>query len=48
VSGARIPYEPSLDGLRGVSCLAIAAFHSDMPWAAGGFLALDVFFVLSG
>ena len=48
MSGARIPYEPSLDGLRALSVLAIAAFHSDMPWASGGFLGVDVFFVLSG
>jgi len=43
-----IPYEPALDGLRGIAMIAIAGFHADIPWLSGSFLALDVFFVLSG
>lgn len=39
---------PSLDGLRGVAVVAVIAFHADLPWAAGGFLGVDMFFVLSG
>ncbi len=43
-----IPYEPALDGLRGFAMVAIAGFHASIPWLSGSFLALDLFFVLSG
>ena len=38
----------SLDGLRGVAVLAVCAFHFGVPGTAGGFLGVDVFYVLSG
>jgi peptidoglycan/LPS O-acetylase OafA/YrhL len=41
-------YRPALDGLRAVSVLAVFAYHLDYEWAAGGFLGVDAFFVLSG
>ena len=44
----RIPFQPALDGLRGVLLFAVLAFHSEFPWAVGGFLPLPTFFVLSG
>jgi peptidoglycan/LPS O-acetylase OafA/YrhL len=48
MSSRRIEYQPALDGLRGIAMVAIAAYHSELPWASGSFLALDSFFVLSG
>lgn len=41
-------YQPGLDGLRGVAILLVMAFHAQVPVGAGGFLGVDVFFVLSG
>ncbi len=44
----RIPYEPSLDGIRGLAVTAVVLYHGGIGWAAGGYLGVDAFFVLSG
>lgn len=41
-------YLPGLDGIRAIAVLAVVIFHSALPWLPGGFLGVDVFFVLSG
>ena len=41
-------YVPALDGLRALSVVVVIAFHTGQPWLPGGFLGVDVFFVLSG
>jgi peptidoglycan/LPS O-acetylase OafA/YrhL len=38
----------ALDGLRALAALAVVAFHTRLPIAGGGFLGVDIFFVLSG
>jgi peptidoglycan/LPS O-acetylase OafA/YrhL len=39
---------PALDGLRALAIAPVLAFHSFAPFAWGGFIGVDVFFVLSG
>src|SRR5215218_4819433 len=41
-------YVPGLDGLRAISVIAVLLYHADMPWLNGGFLGVEVFFVISG
>jgi peptidoglycan/LPS O-acetylase OafA/YrhL len=42
-------YVPELDGLRGVAILMVVGFHAGLPgFKNGGYLGVDVFFVLSG
>ncbi|HET6966729.1 MAG TPA: acyltransferase, partial [Ornithinibacter sp.] len=39
---------PGLDGLRALAITAVLVFHLDPTWLPGGFLGVDVFFVVSG
>lgn len=44
----RLPYLPGLDGLRALALIAVVLYHADLSWLPGGFLGVEVFFVLSG
>ncbi len=46
--GTSLPHVLGLDGLRGIAILAVLLFHGGVPWATGGFLGVEAFFVLSG
>src|SRR3954470_3686924 len=44
----RPAFRPDIEGLRGAAILLVVAFHAGVPWLAGGYVGVDVFFVLSG
>jgi peptidoglycan/LPS O-acetylase OafA/YrhL len=44
----RLPYLPGLDGLRALAVVAVLLYHAGLPWIPGGFLGVEVFFVISG
>jgi peptidoglycan/LPS O-acetylase OafA/YrhL len=46
--GAKLGYRPALDGVRALAVAAVMLYHGGVSWASGGFLGVDVFFVLSG
>jgi peptidoglycan/LPS O-acetylase OafA/YrhL len=43
-----IRYIPAIDGLRAVAVIAVMLYHLGVSWIPGGFLGVDLFFVISG
>jgi peptidoglycan/LPS O-acetylase OafA/YrhL len=48
VRGGSLGYFGGLDGLRALAIVAVLLYHGGVPWAVGGFLGVEAFFVLSG
>lgn len=44
----RLGYLPALDGLRALAVLAVLFYHANVLWLPGGFLGVEIFFVVSG
>ena len=45
---SRLPYLPGLDGMRALAVAAVIVYHANNSWLPGGFLGVEVFFVISG
>ncbi|HSL73962.1 MAG TPA: acyltransferase family protein [Ilumatobacteraceae bacterium] len=45
---SRVPYLPGLDGMRALAVVAVMVYHANSDWLPGGFLGVEIFFVISG
>lgn len=46
--GVKRGYRSDIDGLRAIACLAVVIFHAFPNYLKGGFVGVDIFFVISG
>ncbi len=43
-----LDFRPDINGLRALAVLGVVIFHADRAWLPGGFVGVDIFFVISG
>lgn len=46
--GSRRGFRPDIEGLRAVAVIAVVLYHAGIPGIGGGYIGVDVFFVISG
>jgi peptidoglycan/LPS O-acetylase OafA/YrhL len=46
--GAGAVFRPDIEGLRAVAVLSVLIYHAGLAWVPGGYVGVDVFFVISG
>jgi peptidoglycan/LPS O-acetylase OafA/YrhL len=47
-ASARLDFRADINGLRALAVLGVVVFHADRVWLPGGFVGVDIFFVISG
>lgn len=45
---SQVPYLPGLDGMRAIAVVAVMIYHANSDWLLGGYIGVEVFFVISG
>ena len=48
INSPHISYRPDIDGFRALAVLSVVLFHAFPEWVHGGFIGVDIFFVISG